>query len=39
MRPRRPLYIDSPLSRFLGACLLVVAIALAVLWSLGLLGR
>ena len=32
---RPPLYIDSPISRFLGACLLIVVIALAVTWFLG----
>ena len=37
--PRPPRYIDSPLSRFLGACLIVVAAAFALLWYLGLLAR
>jgi hypothetical protein len=39
MVPRPPRYIDSPLSRFFGACLIVVAAAFAVMWSLGLLAR
>ena len=28
MRPTRPLYIDSPLSRFLGVCAIVIVVAL-----------
>jgi hypothetical protein len=37
--PRPPRYIDTPLSRFLGACLIVVAAAFAVMWLFGLLAR
>lgn len=39
MRPRRRVYIDSPLSRFLGACVIMIVVALAALWFFGLLGR
>jgi hypothetical protein len=39
MMPRPPRYIDSPLYRFFGACLIVVAAAFAVMWFFGLLAR
>jgi hypothetical protein len=34
--PQPPRYMDSPIFRFLGACLLILAVAFAALWYLGL---
>jgi len=39
MMPRPPRYIDSPLYRFFGACLIVMEAAFTVMWLFGSLAR